>query len=325
MIKIKNNTDKMLEKSFQALGTVNRIRIFDHRKEPVLYKAIARVLEIDDRMSAFKPDSDISKINRNAGQRFQKIHPDTYRVIRRAVEFCDMTDGAFDITIRPLVELWGINRKGSEIPSDFEIQKAVKLVNYKNIRFHKISSGVMLEHPGQAIDLGGIAKGFAADEVQRIFSENGIQNALIDLGGNIVTMGKRADGLLWQIGIQNPLAPTGQFLGSLSAENCTVVTSGSNEQFFIKDGIRYHHIINPQSGSPVRNSLLSATVVCHNSIEADALTTALFVLGPRQGIPLIEKMKAEVIFIFEDLSVMMSKGMKDRFKLNSGNEKQISS
>jgi len=303
-----------IDKTFFALGTINNIRIFDSKKENVAEKAIERVAEIDNRMSAFKPESDISKLGANSGQSFQSIHKDTFQLIHKAVEFGDLSNGAFDITIRPLVDLWGINKKGSFVPSDFEIQKTLSLIDYQAIRLNPESWGVFLKKPGQALDLGGIAKGFAADEVKRILLEDGIQSALINLGGNVVTVGKRPDGQPWQIGIQNPLAPTGQYLGVLSASDKTVVTSGSNERFFINDGIRYHHILDPRTGKPAQNSLLSVTAVCTCSADADALTTALFILGPEKSLPLLSKMGAEAIFVSDDLTVTVTHGIIDDFK-----------
>lgn len=312
LVKIKEDI-KMVEKTFIALGTINHIKTFGDQ-ENVVKAAIDRVLEIDDRMSAFKPDSDISKLNNYAGYRYHKIHADTFHLIQKAVEFSKLSNGAFDISIRPLVGLWGINKKRNFIPSDLEVQKALDLINYKDICIHSKSHSVMLKRTGQAVDLGGIAKGFAADEVRRVLISGGVKSAMINLGGNIITIGKRPDGRPWQVGIQNPLAPTGQFLGILSIANKTVVTSGSNERFFIKDGVRYHHILDPRIGKPVQNSLLSVTAICSSSTDADALTTALFILGPDKGLPLLRKFKAEAIFVDEDLTVTVSEGLVHQFE-----------
>lgn len=265
-------------------------------------------------MSAFKEDSDIFLIKRNAGSRYQKIHEDTYSLIEKSVSFGYQSNGAFDITIRPLVELWGINKKGSYVPSDEEIQNILKLINYQNIILDKVHSRVLLKNPGQALDLGGIAKGYAADEVKRILVENGVGSALINLGGNVITIGKKINGQQWQIGIQNPLAPTGEHLGVISVEDKTIVTSGSNERFFVKDGVRYHHILDPRTGRPVQNNLLSVTAVCSCSTDADMLTTALFILGPEKSRVLLEKMKAEAIFVTKESTLIISDGLKDNFR-----------
>jgi FAD:protein FMN transferase len=317
----KSNSGSAINKTFFALGTINSIKIFDSRKEHILEEAVERVSEIEDRMSAFNPESDLSKLRANAGRGFQKMHRDTFRLIRKAVTFGALSSGMFDVTIRPLVELWGINKKGNFVPSDSEIQSALSLVNYQDIGLNERSLGVSLKKLGQSLDLGGIAKGFAADEVKRILLKNGIRSAMINLGGNIMAVGKRPDGQPWQIGVQNPLAPTGQYLGILSETNKTVVTSGSNERFFIKDGIRYHHILDPRTGRPAQSSVLSVTAVCACSEDADALTTALFILGPEKSEPLLRKVEAEAIFINKDLSVNVSQGLENNFKLNTMSQK----
>lgn len=304
-----------IDKTFCALGTINNIRVFNSESEDSVDEAIDRVNEIDNRMSAFKPESDISKLSDNAGRGFQQIHQDTYQLIQNALEFGDLSKGSFDITIRPLVELWGINKKGDFVPSDSEIQNALSLVNHHDVILDKKTFGASLKNPGQSLDLGGIAKGYAANEVKRILLSNMVWSALINLGGNIITIGKRPDGRYWQIGIQNPLLPTGKYIGVLSVENKAVVTSGCNEQFFIKQGVRYHHILDPRTGKPVQNSLLSVTIICKDSVAADALSTALFILGPENGIPLLKRMKAEAVFVYNDLSVIVTSGLKKNFVL----------
>ncbi len=319
---LKKQTYKTVDKVFFALGTINYIKIFDIEKEDAIEKAIERVTEIDNRMSAFKTESDISKLSRNSGKGLRIVHQDTFQLIQKAIELSDISDGVFDITIRPLAELWGINKKGSFIPSESEIQKALHLVDYHGIQLDPKLLSAALKNPGQALDLGGIAKGFAADEVKQILVESGVQSALINLGGNVITIGSRPDGQPWQIGIQNPIAPTGQYLGVLSITNKTVVTSGSNERFFIKDGIRYHHILDPRTGKPAQNSLLSVTAVCACSTDADALTTALFILGPQKSMPLLNKVKAEAIFVTDDLTVTVTNGLLRHFK-NSNEYKRF--
>lgn len=304
-----------VSKTFFALGTINNIRIPGSRNEKAADLAVRRVAEIDDRMSAFKPESDIGRLSGNAGRHSQKLHDDTFRLLQKAVRFSLICGGAFDITIRPLVELWGINKKGSFIPSDAEIREALELVGYQSIQLDEESMNAYLEKPGQCVDLGGIAKGYAADEVRRILIENGVTSALINLGGNVSAVGNRPDGKPWKVGIQNPLAPTGQYLGVLSVTNRTVVTSGCNERFFIKDGVRYHHILDPRTGKPAQSRLLSVTAVCENSADADALTTAMFVLGPEKSLPLLYKADAEAIFIFNNLAVAVTKGLSNDFSL----------
>lgn len=315
MTQIQANSE-VADQTFFALGTMNNIRIFNAQNDGAARLAADRVAEIDNRMSAFRPASDIGRLSQKAGKGFQILHEDTFRLIQKAVRFSKMSGGAFDITVRPLVELWGINKKGSYVPPEDEINKARDLVGYRSVRLDAKSRGAFLEKPGQSVDLGGIAKGYAADEVRRILSGNGVRDALINLGGNVAAMGSRPDGDPWKIGIQNPLAPTGESLGVLSVSNQTVVTSGCNERFFIKDGVRYHHILDPRTGKPAQSRLLSVTAVCENSADADALTTALFVLGLEEGMPLLEQVHAEAIFIFSNSAVAVTKGLQENFSLS---------
>lgn len=309
------NEKEFIDKQFLALGTINYIKIYQPADEKVLQKAIDRVYEIEERMSAFRPDSDISTINKNAGKGKVRVHQDTFQVLKAAAHYAKLSKGAYDMTIRPLVELWGIGKKDSYIPSEEEIGSMIKQVNYKDMLLKEKIGTVELKKAGQKIDLGGIAKGYAADEIKRILLENNIKNAMINLGGNILTMGSRNENEPWKIGIQNPLAPTGSYLGTLNLSEKTIVTSGSNERFFMKDGKRYHHILDPKTGAPAKSHLLSVTVVCNSSMEADALTTALFVMGLEKGLKFLKKFNAEAIFITRNMGIYLTKGLKENFTI----------
>ncbi len=309
------NTKNFIDKQFYALGTINYIKVFDFSDPAALNLAVARVNEIERHMSAFLPDSDITRINVQAGKGFVPIHKDTMLLLKHGALFSELSGGAFQLTIRPLVTLWGIGKKKNYIPYDMDIKTVQKFVNDKDLLLDEKNCQAFLQKAGQSIDLGGIAKGYAADEVKRILKEHHVVNAIINLGGNVLTMGTRPDGGWWQIGIQNPMAATGKHIGILSLPEKTVVTSGSNERFFIKDGIRYHHILDARTGKPAQSSLLGVTVVGDCSLEADALTTALFVLGMEAGIHLLKEFKAEALFITDQLSIYLTDGLRGCFTL----------
>lgn len=298
---------------FQALGTVNTVLVEDGENCDALRPAIARVREIENRMSAFLPESDLGRLAKNAGKEPMQVHPDTYALLRKAKRYSELSDGAFEPTIRPLTELWGIGKKACFVPSEEEIGEAMKLVGWRSLRLGE-NNTAWLERPGQAVDLGGIAKGYAADEVKRILLENGVSSAMINLGGNISVLGSRPDGCPWRIGIQNPLAVRGQYLGTIELRDRTVVTSGVYERCFWRDGVRYHHILDPRTGKPVRNGLMSVTAVCGSSADADALTTALFVLGPEDGVKLLQSTGADAVFIYEDLTYAATGGLRNLFR-----------
>lgn len=322
MILKEEKYNKKYEISFLALGTLNTISAFGVKSEEALNAARKRVLEIDDRMSAFKYDSDIMKINRNAGSEAQNINIDTLNLLKRALDFSKASKGAFDITIRPLTALWGFGTKQNYIPGKVEIEEVLPLVNYKDVILDDKRCTAFLRNKGQAIDLGGIAKGYAADEVKRILLQYNIKNALINLGGNIMTMGNNPSGAPWRIGIQNPLAVRGQYIGTVTATNQTIVTSGSNEQFFIKDEVRYHHIIDPRTGYPTKNELLSVTVLCESSTDADALTTALFVSDISEAATLLKDNNAEAIFIMQNQDIFITEGVVNNFERSQDNKKR---
>jgi len=310
----KNSPDHVIERSFHALGTANNIRIFGRDDERPMDLAYARIMEIEDRMSAFKRGSDVWALNSNAGVAPVRLHDDTFDLLKRAVAFSRLSDGAFDCTIRPLVELWGIGIKKNYIPSVQEITEKMALVCYKDIVFDDGAMSAELTEKGQAIDLGGIAKGYAADEVKRVLAGCGIESALINLGGNIVALGGRPDGQPWRIGIQNPLVAAGEYLAVVSVVDKAVVTSGSYERYFIEEGVRYHHILDPRAGRPAQSGLLSVTVVCGNSTDADALATALFVLGCDNGMELLKNFGGKAVFIDEELQITASEGMTNNFE-----------
>jgi FAD:protein FMN transferase len=308
-------TVQVVEKWFEALGTVNYIKIFGDKDEAILQLAINRVNEIEERMSTFLPNSDISRINSSAGYGMVKIHTDTLQVLKEGLWYASLSKGAFDLTIRPLVELWGIGKKADYIPTQEKICSILPLVNYQDLMLNEKEECAGLRASGQRIDLGGIAKGYAADEVKRILKENHITDALINLGGNVLTMGQNPDNEYWRIGVQNPLAPTGEYLGILNLTEKTIVTSGSNERFFIKDRVRYHHILDTRTGYPARSGLLSVTVVADDSMDADALTTCLFIMGMEEGLDFLQQFQVEAIFITENLEVYLTDGLLDCFRV----------
>jgi FAD:protein FMN transferase len=308
-----NRTEKY-EKTFPALGTMNVISASGKNSRQAVAAACERVMEIHGRMSVYEKGSDVARINENSGLGAQKIHPDTFSLLKRSLEFSEQSGGAFDITVRPLTQLWGFGKKLNHVPDKDEIQKALPLVNYRDLLLDGKGCTAHLRKAGQSIDLGGIAKGYAADEVRRILQEHGVINALINLGGNIVAMGRREDCTPWRIGVQNPLSDRGEYIGTLEASDQTIVTSGSNEQFFIRDGVRYHHIIDPRTGYPAYSGLMSVTVVCSSSTDADALTTAIFVSGISDSMNLLKSADAQAIFVMQNKDLFLTEALRNTFK-----------
>ena len=292
-----------------ALNTVCTVMLFDQAR-PEVYNAIFnRIREIESRMSAFLPDSDISRVNAAAGKAPVEVHDDVFKVIQRALEIAELSGGAFDPSVGPLVSLWGITGNNPRVPSREEIDAVLPLVNWRDIELDPARRTVFLRQSGMALDLGAIAKGYAADEAVAIVRQARLRRALIDLGGNVITFGRKRDRTPWRVGLQTPHGSRGEFMGVISGWDMTVVTSGIYERFFEYDGVRHHHLFSPFNGLPARTGLLSATIITEVSMDADALSTAIFVLGYERGRALVDSLEGvEAIFIFEDRSVRKTAG-----------------
>jgi len=306
----------MIVKEYNVLGTTVQLSVYDSDDETAVDEALERLDQIDDRMSAFKNMSFISKININAGGLMQEVTEDVYYVIDKAVQYAEFSEGAFDPTIRPLVNLWGVFTNHAMVPEKYEIEEKLRLVNYKDIVLDKANCAVKLKHRNQCIDLGAIAKGYAADEVKRIFLNHNIKSAIIDLGGNIYALGNKLDGSSFNIGIQDPLGFEGESIGIVSVRDKSIVTSGNYERYFEKDGKRYHHIINPRNGYPDENGIISVTVISDLSIDGDGLTTCGYIMGLQRGFELIEDLEGvEAIFITKDKKIYITSNLTNNFQL----------
>ena len=309
----KNN---MAARNSFALGTVIRLKAFGKRGLAAMDEVILMLNDIDDKMSAFKEYSDVAGVNRNAGIRPHQVSDETYTVLKKAVEYCKLTEGAFDPTIRPLVNIWNKGIRQELVPDDGLIKEKLPLVNFKDILFDDENKTVMLKNKGQEIDLGSIAKGYAADRARDIFIRHKLKSALIDLGGNIYTLGGKPDDTAWNVGIQNPFKPRGEYLGILKVKNKSVVTSGNYEKYFTSDGRRYHHIIDPRTGYPSKSRIISATIISDNSLDGDGLSTGIYILGAEKSIELIETLdNIDAILVTEDRKVHLTSGIIKCFEL----------
>lgn len=315
-------SDVPVSKTEFVLGTVATIKIFDSHNatEEVFNKAFERLREIENKMTINDEESEVIDINKNAGKEFVKVSDDTFYVISKGKHFSELTNGRFDISVGPLVKLWNIGTEYAAVPSEDEINIKKELVDYNDVILDKNRKAVMLNKENMMVDLGGIAKGYGADEVVKILKDNNVKHAIINLGGNVFAYGNKEDDIPWSIGVQNPYLARGGYIGIVKVSHKTVVTSGVYERYFEKYGKRYHHILDPDTGYPVENKLIGISIVADSSIDADSLSTSAFALGVDKGIELIEKLdNAEAIFITEDSEVYMTSGLKDRFKLTDSN------
>ena len=292
-----------------ALGTFCHITLFERKQDKVYNDVFARIREIENLMSVNIPSSDVSRVNAAAGIEPVHVHEETFAVIKLSLHYAKLSGGAFDPSVGTLVSLWGIGGGRPRVPSQAEIDETLPLVNWQFIELDEETRSVFLTRRGMALDLGAIAKGYAADEAAAVIRNSGVERAIINLGGNILTCGERKDGKPWRVGVQNPNDDRNKYIGILRVRERSVVTSGVYERFFEKEGRRYHHIFSPDIGYPADNGLLSVTITAPRSIDADALSTAVFVLGYERGSALIESLaETEAVFIFNDLSVRKTSG-----------------
>jgi thiamine biosynthesis lipoprotein len=301
-----------------VLGTVCTVNLYQGGSRQLYRQIFARLREIEGLMSVTLPDSEITAVNRHAGNVPVPVSPATLEVIEAALRYASLSGGAFDPTIGPLVSLWGIGSDTGRLPADREIKEALPLVNREDLLIDQEAGTVFLRRPDMRLDLGGIAKGYAADEAVRIIRQNSkVKGAIIDLGGNIFAYGEREGNLPWRIGVQNPLEGRGAYLGILEVKNKTVVTSGVYERFLEIDGRRYHHILSTRDGYPIDNGLLSVTIIADRSIDADALSTLIFTLGWETGIPLAESLEnVEALCVLEDMTIRGTSGAFGFFTLS---------
>ncbi|MEI6602430.1 MAG: FAD:protein FMN transferase [Clostridia bacterium] len=296
-----------------AMGTVITQHIFSANAEKITGKVLDKIKQLEKIMTINAPGSEVDFLNASAGNgKWVKLDPEIIYVMKKALDFGARSNGAFDITVGPLVKAWGIFTDHPKIPSPAALVQLKKLINYKDLSIDESTSSARLRLKGQIVDLGGIAKGYAGDVAKEIYLKNGVTSAYISLGGNIVALGSKPDGTPWNVGIQNPRLPNGKYLAVIPVQNKSVVTSGDYERFFMKNNIRYHHILDTKTGYPSDSGLISTSIISDLSIDGDALSTSTFVLGLEKGMALIESLPGvEAIFITKDKKIYVTSGLKD--------------
>ncbi|XCP83498.1 FAD:protein FMN transferase [Roseburia hominis] len=299
-------SDTPLSQTTTLFDTVISIHIYDKNSEEVLTHCIQKCEEYEKKFSRTLPESEIYRLNHAGGEALE-LSDDTVELIKLGLKYSELSEGRFDITIAPLAELWDFKHNTGTIPAKESIDEALSLIDYRNVRVE--GNQVQLLNPDAAIDLGGIAKGYIADQLKAYMETQGTQHALIDLGGNVLVIGAKPDGSAFHIGIQKPFSETGEAITSVKIKNQAVVTSGNYQRYFkIEDKI-YHHILNPQTGYPYENHLQSVTVLCDSSADADGLSTTLFALGLDEGMKYIDSLpSAEAVFITDDQKLHYSNG-----------------
>ncbi len=263
------------KKTIYAMDTVMQLEAYGENAEMAIDMAQTEIYRLDSLFD--RGDGELAKINHSKGC---EASEEVIELVKEALEICRSTDGSFDISVAPLMDLWGFYKKEFRVPSTEEISECLTYTGYENIEVN--GNTVKLKNRVQ-LDLGAIAKGYTSRRIREIFNEHEIKSGLISLGGNVETVGKKPDGSKWNVAIQDP-RKTDEYIGVLQSSDNAVVTSGDYQRFFEENGVRYHHIINPSTGYPVQSGVSSVTVVCEDGAKADALSTAIFVMGKDKGI-----------------------------------------
>lgn len=302
-----NNT--VPSQSQLCMGTVCSINLYEDGTQTLYDKMFQRLKDIENLFSTNLENSQISKINQAAGKNPVTVHPEVLLVLEKACQIAEITSGAFEPSIGPLVTLWNIGSETPILPSTEKIKERLPLIDYKKIQLDFENNTVFLPQTHMALDLGGIVKGYAADQLAKIATQEGVKKALFDLGGNVYAFGKKEKNQPWRVGIKNPLNPRDEPLLIVPVENKSVVTSGGYERFFVQDDIYYHHILDSKTGYPSEKDILSSTIIFENSMMADALSTAIFVLGAKEGFNLLNKLSVDGIIITKNKEILATKNL----------------
>lgn len=299
--KSSTQTDQDLTYTDMLFDTVIKIQILDPADESILDGLKKLCEKYDTMFSATNTDSELYKLNHANGQPFT-VSSETANLIQEGIHYSELSGGAFDLTIEPVSALWDFKADKPTVPSSDAIAQAVSHVDYTKVDIQ--DNTVTLEDPEAGIDLGAIAKGYIADQVKTYLKKQGINHAIINLGGNVDVIGTKPDGSKYNIGIQKPFDESGEAITSVQLKDQTVVTSGIYERYFKKNGKLYHHILDPRTGYPCENNLYSVSIITDSSTKADALSTTCFLLGYEKGMELIQSMDGvEAIFITDDEKV----------------------
>lgn len=300
-----------ITKSDFLLNTFVTVTIYDSQDEALLEGSMELCREYEGLLSKTVESSEISAINNRGAETDRVAVSDaTAELIAEGLEFSKLSDGAFDITIEPVSSLWDFTSGQALIPDQEELAKAVEQVDYRKVSVD--GNQVVLDSPGTRIELGAIAKGYIADRIKEYLMGEGVESAIINLGGNVLCIGEKTDGSAFKIGLQKPFKDRNETIAVLNIRDQSVVTSGVYERHFEKDGVNYHHILNPEDGYPYDNGLLSVTIVSSQSVDGDGLSTTCFSLGLEKGMALVDSMPDVYgYFITEDYEVHYSEGAKE--------------
>ncbi len=301
-------------KSIFAFGTDINFIFYQPNFVSAFDRAHRIILDMENKLSVFKHKSLVSKLNRYGNYIPIKVCPEVYDLIKKSVEYSLFSEGYFDITVKRLMDVWKEAKQKNQMPAKDEIELALAFSGSVNVQLLP-NYKVKLKNKVN-LDFGAIAKGFVADKIREIFEQEGINSAIVDLGGHILTVGKKNNENFWKVGIRHPFKTRKDVLGFLDLGSTSIVTSASYERYFTIDGKKFSHIINPKTGLPANDDIVSITVVDTNSTFADAMSTALFAMGFKKAINFIQDSKnIEAVVATSFREIYITPGLAQRFTL----------
>lgn len=308
----RQESEKKNSISIQAMNTLMTLTAYGTDTEEGLTAAADRIKTIEAVFSVTEEDSEVYKINHRTEDKVV-VSEELMSILGQAVELGKRGDGTFDITMYPVTRLWGFTEEVHQVPETAEIEAALRKIGYSRLQLDTLECTLALE-AGMEIDFGAMAKGYAADEAIEVLKEQGVKSAIVSLGGNIQTLGTKPDGSNWNVAIKNPRYPE-QYLGAVEVGEKAVVTSGGYERYFEdEEGNIWWHIMDPSTGYPAKNGLLSVTIISDSGLLSDALSTMLFVKGLEGAVKdWQEHGDYEAVFVTEDGEIYATEGIYDSF------------
>lgn len=295
-----------------SMGSYVQQTVYGGNREEAAAAASSAVTELEGLISRNVADSDIIRLNQAAGTEFLEIDQRTWDVLNTSLQVCQASNGAFDITIGPISGLWGFDTQEPHLPQDSTIQSLLPMVDYENLSLLEDGTAALQVH-GTALDLGAVGKGAGCDAAIAAYQENGADRAIVSVGGSVGVYGRKPGDQPWRIAVRDP--DSDGSLGELAIYEGFLSTSGSYEKTFTQDGVTYHHILDPRTGYPADSDLLSVTVWSPGGALSDSLSTACFILGMEESLPLLEEFDSGAIFITEDHQIYVTENLQDTFTL----------
>jgi thiamine biosynthesis lipoprotein len=309
---------RLVEASRLSMGSALRLTAWtsdETAAKSAFDEVFAEFARLERLMSTWVPESDVSRINRSAGVAPVKVSAEVLDVLATARQMSEWTGGKFDVTFGALAGLWKFDHdQDNVIPDMHEVRKRLPLIDYRAMQIDEVAGTAFLARKGMSIHLGGIGKGYAVERGAGILRQRGVRDFMIQSGGDIYVGGMK-DGRPWRLGIQDPRAPANHIFAELDLSDGTFSTSGDYERSFVKDGRRYHHILDPDTGQPSRGTR-SVTIVANRAVIADGLSTGAFILGPDAGMRLVEKLPdVEAVIVSDRNEVLVSSGLRDKLRV----------